>query len=172
MANERNILFQILFKEAFDLVVRNDSGDIIIEVGMDGPGNDVKLLVIPLEFSKGSLAEIAAVGLFSMDKEHRSLDFPSHIQKRLIQERDSADDIPAIGRVTAAGMESALSLVVGVIVFDKPWRIFRKRIHYAAGALVTARTIILCTLGGPGLALRIPCLFTVGAAKISFSCDA
>ena len=49
----------MLLKELLDFAERNNPGLIVIEVHMARAGNDHQLLVIPLQFLEGILAEIA-----------------------------------------------------------------------------------------------------------------
>ena len=138
MANVRIILFQICFKETLNFVVGNYAGNIVVEVNMGGSGDDHQFLVAASKEAIGILAEIAAVGLLTVDEQNRILDFTRPGKQGLVQEALAADDVPAVVGVAAALVIAARGLIVGMIVLDEPGSIFRKRVDDAAGALICA----------------------------------
>ena len=83
----------------------------------------------------GILAEIAAVGLLTVDEQNWILDFSRPGQQGLVQEALASDDVPAVVGVAAALVIAARGLIVGMIVLDEPGSIFRKRVDDAAGPL-------------------------------------
>ena len=92
---------------------------------MRGARDDVEFLVtllgaLPLNVSarhalEGVLAEVAAVGLLTVDEQHGVLNLVRPAEQRLVEERLTADDVPAVGRVAAALVVAARACVVGMI---------------------------------------------------------
>ena len=74
------IYLQILPEKLLNLVIRNFAVFVVVEVGVDGAGDDEDFLVAIFHrravavfaghFGKGIFAEIAAVGFFAVDEEH------------------------------------------------------------------------------------------------------
>lgn len=67
-------LLQMSVKEVTDLVKGNDI-DLIIEIGMDCIGDDHQLFVFAFQFLKGIFAEITGMCFFTVDHQHRAVDF-------------------------------------------------------------------------------------------------
>ena len=101
---------------------------------MRGARDDVEFLVallctLPLNVLsrhalKGIFAEVAAVGLLAMDKQHGCLNLVRPAEQRLVEERLTADDVPAVGRVAAALVIASLGFVISMVILHKPRRVF------------------------------------------------
>ena len=102
---DRRLLFQIVTEELFHFVVGDYAGLVVVEVHVTDSRDYHYLLVADCHtlavafFSghllEGAFAEVAAVGFLAVDEEHRVLDFGSHTQQGLVDERHRARNIPA-----------------------------------------------------------------------------
>ena len=116
------MLLKILSEEGFDPVVRNHAGDIVIEIDV-GRAGDYQHLLVALDCALSYhfaarhtleciFAEIAAVRLLAVDKQHGILDFLRPAEQGLIEETLASDDVPAVVGIAAALVIAAFSLVV------------------------------------------------------------
>ena len=99
-------LFQILLEETFHLVVWNHTGLVVVEVNVRGTRDNHQFLVtlrcgntlhmLACHLFESILREVAAMCSLSMYEEHGILNLVSPCQQRLIEERLTADYVPAI----------------------------------------------------------------------------
>lgn len=82
-------------------------------------GDDHQFLVVALEFFECVFAEIAGMGFFAVNNQHRVTDFVTLRQNRHIQKRESGGRISSLVGVEGAGMVVAQRQVIdgGVEVF-------------------------------------------------------
>ena len=93
------------------------------------------------------------MGLLAVDEQHGVLNLVRPAEKRLVEERLRADNVPAVGRVAAALVVAARAFVVGVIVLHELRHILGQRVDDATGPFVSTVLVVLGALGGDGAAL-------------------
>ena len=81
----KRLLFQVLAEEGLNPVEGNLL-EVVVEVGVDCAWDDEQLLVVALELLVGVLAEIAGMGVLTVDEEDSALDFTGIRQDRHIEE--------------------------------------------------------------------------------------
>ena len=99
-----------------------------------------------------AFAEVAAVGLFAVDDEHRVTDFVGVCEKLGVHERGACGGGPALVAVEGALVVAAWGLVVGVVILDKVRSVVRERVNDTAGQVVRAVLEVLGALGHQSLA--------------------
>ena len=81
----KRLLFQVLAEEGLNPVEGNLL-EVVVEVGVDCAWDDEQLLVVALELLVGVLAEIAGMGVLTVNEEDCALDFTGIRQERHIEE--------------------------------------------------------------------------------------
>ena len=81
----KRLLLQILAEEGL-YPVEGNLLEVVVEVGVDCAWDDEQLLVVALELLVGVLAEIAGMGVLTVDEEDSALDFTGIRQDRHIEE--------------------------------------------------------------------------------------
>ena len=124
-------------EEGIDFV-KWDLFEVVVKIHMVGSGNDEKFLVVSGQFFEGILAEVAGMGLFSMNQEAGGADFTAVSKKRSVEKRQDRGLVPALIRVQRAGMITAGCLVIGEIILDKLGCVFRQDIRNSACGFIGA----------------------------------
>ena len=77
-------------------LLKGDDIHPIIQIRMNSPWYNQQLFIVPPQILIRILAEIAGMGLFTMNQQDSAADFTAVLQNRHIQKRQRRGDIPAI----------------------------------------------------------------------------
>ena len=105
-------------EESLDFIERNDIY-LVIQVRMAGMRNNQQFLVVADEFFEGVFAEVARMGLFTVDEKHRVAYLARVGQQRHIHKREGRGGIPRSVGIDGTGMEAALGFVVVKVILDE-----------------------------------------------------
>ena len=163
---KQSLLLQVCLEE-FVQLFEGDFFQVVVEVHVGGSWDNEEFLVADglapvlggvefcgdLDLLAGHLfecafAEVAAVGLFAVDDEHRVTDFVGVCEEFRVQERGACGGGPALVAVEGTLVVAARGLVVGVVILDKVRSVVRERVNNTAGQVVRAVLEILGALPG------------------------
>ena len=95
LLHENFLLLERCPEKCFQFVERNDIGT-VVQVRMVCSGNAHQFLVVALQLFERVFAEIAGMGLFSMNEKYGAADFVDVSQNRHVHERKRRCPVPSV----------------------------------------------------------------------------
>ena len=141
-------------------IIEGDHIQLVVQVGMHRAGDDEQLLVLRIGVALhhggiGVPAEVAGVGLLTVDDQNSGADLVAVPENGLVHKRHGAGHIPAAVGVQGPGLIALGRLVVVVIVLHIEGSVLRHLLCHAAAQGVGAVFIVLDPLGVQGLFLLV-----------------
>ena len=141
--------FRFFLKNATQFIVVYHAGPVVVEVAIDGVGNDIEFLVshdgrlAGLRFRARHLLEclfgkVAAVGIFAMDHQHGVAYLVDKVQNLVVLQRGKGLYKPSAVRADATRMIATRRFVEVDIILQDLWRAVGSRLGDALRACVGA----------------------------------